>query len=67
MGKLPEDHDPDVIGVCTECHSEARAQYLYTHPLGGNAPCKICGGVLMIVHRDNLKNALMKKDHERGL
>lgn len=67
MAKLPPDHDPNVIGVCIECHSDQPAQYLYGNPLGGKAPCKYCGGVIMIVNRQDRDNALKSSDQKRGI
>jgi hypothetical protein len=66
---VAEDED-DVIGVCTECHSEQPMKYMETSPFtqaGQSAPCKMCGGVTMIVSREDRETALKQSDRERGL
>lgn len=67
MGSVPKDHDPNVIGVCTECKSDQPPSYLYRNPFGDEAPCKYCGGVIVVTYRDRREQTLHQKDRERGL
>jgi len=68
MPKDPRD-DPEV-GVCTECHSVQDSRKLVKNPFfqqGGAIPCQWCSGVVIITHRDNVKNALKQSNRERGI
>lgn len=67
---MVEEDDEDVIGVCTECHSEQPMRYMENSPFtqqGSSAPCKLCGGVTVIVDRKDKEQALQQIDRERGL
>lgn len=63
-------NDPDdVIGVCSECHSDQSNQYMYNSPFaqeGKNVPCKYCGGVVIITYRETRDEALNQSDTNRG-
>jgi DNA-directed RNA polymerase subunit RPC12/RpoP len=60
----------DVIGVCSECHSDQPEQYMYASPFaqeGKPVPCKYCGGVVIITYRETRDSALKDSDGGRGL
>jgi hypothetical protein len=67
--KMIEDTD-DVIGVCSECHSDQPEGYMYRSPFaqnGTNVPCKYCGGVVVITYRESRDDALNQSDRNRGI
>ena len=60
----------DVIGVCSECHSDQPNQYMMNSPFaqeGKNVPCKYCGGVVIITYRETRDSAIDGSDRSRGL
>jgi len=63
--------DPDdVIGVCSECHSDQPERYMYNSPFaqeGKPVPCKYCGGVVIITYRETRDSALRDSDSGRGI
>jgi hypothetical protein len=63
--------DPDdVIGVCSECNSDQPMNYMYNNAFaqqGKPVPCKYCGGVVIIVYREQRDSSLKGSDRERGL
>lgn len=64
-----EDTD-DVIGVCSECHSDQPLEYMMRSPFaqnGQNVPCKYCGGVVVITYRETRDTALNQSDRSRGI
>lgn len=63
----PED---DVLGVCTECHSDQPMSYMEKNAFtreGLSAPCVFCGAPTMIVERKDRDSALAQRNRERGL
>lgn len=67
MSDVQED---DVIGICGECGSEQPMRYMENSPFtqqGSSAPCKMCGGVTMIVERKDKEAALAQFNRERGI
>lgn len=66
---MVEDPD-DVIGVCSECHSDQPDEYMYRSPFaqeGKSVPCKYCGGVVVITYRETREDALDQSDRSRGI
>ena len=64
-----EDPD-DVIGVCTECHSDQPEQYMIRSPFaqdGKAVPCKYCGGVVVITYRETREESIDQSNRSRGL
>ena len=64
------ENDEDVIGTCSECHSDQPEQYMYRSPFaqeGKNVPCKFCGGVVIITYRETRNKALGQSDSSRGI
>jgi hypothetical protein len=62
--------EDDVIGVCSECKSEHSDASMYKSSFAqnGSAPvCKYCGGVVIIVYKQDKDSALDKLDRERGI
>lgn len=63
--------DPDnVVGVCSECHSDQPDKYMYGSPFaqeGKPVPCKYCGGVVIITYREIRNEALKDSDGGRGI
>lgn len=64
-----EDED-DVVGTCSECHSDQPDAYMYRSPFaqeGKPVPCKYCGGVVVITYRETRQEALDQSDRSRGI
>jgi DNA-directed RNA polymerase subunit RPC12/RpoP len=63
--------DPDnVVGVCSECHSDQPEAYMYRSPFaqdGKPVPCKYCGGVVVITYRETRDSALDQSNKSRGI
>jgi hypothetical protein len=63
--------DPDdVIGCCSECHSDQTMQYMERSPFaqaGDPPPCQYCGGVVIVTFRETRDSALGEIDQRRGL
>jgi len=60
----------DVIGVCSECKSDQPMAYMYNNPFaqeGKAVPCKYCGGIVIIVYREQRDSSIKGSDRERGL
>ena len=59
----------DDIGTCTECHSDQPDDYTDRQLAKGwdRFPCKWCGGVAMMVAKENRNNALKQSDRRRGI
>lgn len=60
----------DVIGVCSECHSDQPEAYMFRSPFaqeGKNVPCKYCGGVVVITYRETRDSAINQSNKSRGL
>jgi len=68
---MPSIENPDdVIGVCSECHSDQPDSYMYNSPFaqeGKPVPCKYCGGVVIITYRETRNSALKDSDGGRGI
>lgn len=64
-------NDPDnVVGVCSECHSDQPEAYMYRSPFaqeGKSVPCKYCGGVVVITYRETRDSALDQSNKSRGI
>lgn len=64
-------NDPDnVVGVCSECHSDQPEPYMYRSPFaqeGKSVPCKYCGGVVVITYRETRDSALDQSNKSRGI
>jgi DNA-directed RNA polymerase subunit RPC12/RpoP len=64
------ENTDDVIGVCSECHSDQPFEYMTRSPFaqnGQNVPCKYCGGVVVITYRETRDSALDQSDRSRGI
>lgn len=64
------DNPDDVVGVCSECHSDQPDSYMYKSPFaqeGKPVPCKYCGGVVIITYREIRDEALKDSDGGRGI
>lgn len=64
------ENTDDVIGVCSECKSDQPDSYMYKNPFardGLPVPCKYCGGVVIIVYREQRDSALNQSDRSRGI
>jgi hypothetical protein len=64
------DEEDDVVGVCSECRSVQPMHYMEKSVFttaGKSAPCKYCGGVTIIVERENMEQALQQISRERGI
>lgn len=62
--------EDDVIGVCTECHSDQPMSYMERSPFaaeGKSVPCKYCGGVVVVTYKSNRDRSLDQSDRSRGL
>jgi len=63
--------DPnDVIGTCSECHSDQPESYMYNSPFaqeGKAVPCKYCGGIVIITYRESRNSSLDQSDRDRGI
>jgi len=60
----------DVIGVCSECGSDQPMSYMENNPFahqGASVPCKYCGGVVIIVYREQRDSSINGSNKERGL
>ena len=63
------ENPDDVIGVCSECHSDQPERYMINSPFaqeGKNVPCVYCGGVVIITYRETRNEALDQSDNNRG-
>jgi DNA-directed RNA polymerase subunit RPC12/RpoP len=63
------ENTDDVIGVCSECHSDQPDRYMVNSPFaqeGKNVPCTYCGGVVIITYRETRNDALNQSDNNRG-
>lgn len=71
MIRLANIENPnDVIGVCSECHSDQPERYMYNSPFaqeGKPVPCRYCGGVVIITYRETRNSALKDSDGGRGI
>lgn len=64
------DESDDVIGLCSECHSEMSERFMTTSPFaqaGISPPCALCGGVVVVVYRADRDGAIKQMNRERGL
>jgi len=64
------ENPDDVIGTCSECHSDQPDAYMERSPFaqeGKNVPCKYCGGVVVITYRETRDQAIEQSDRSRGL
>lgn len=64
------ENPDDVIGVCSECKSDQPMSYMYNSPFaqeGKAVPCKYCGGIVIIVYREQRDSSIKGSDRERGL
>jgi len=60
----------DVIGVCSECHSDQSEAYMMRNPFaqsGQSVSCQYCGGVVIITYRETRDSALNQSDQGRGI
>jgi hypothetical protein len=60
----------DVIGTCSECKSDQPDSYMFKSPFardGLPVPCKYCGGVVIILYREQRDSALKQSDRSRGI
>jgi len=60
----------ELIGVCTECRSDQRDSYMEKNPFyqqGGSVPCQFCGGVVIVVRRDQRDSTLRRLNERRGI
>jgi uncharacterized paraquat-inducible protein A len=64
---LPKDHDPDVVGVCSECGMVQRAKRMYSWNGDGTPPCSTCGAPTFVSRRNKIALALKKYKDERGV
>lgn len=68
---MPRVENPDdVVGVCSECESDQPESYMERNPFaqqGSPVPCRFCGGVVIIVYREQRDAALNDAKRERGL
>lgn len=67
---MPVTDPDDVIGVCSECHSDQPMSYMEKSPFaqeGKDPPCKFCGGVVVVTYREERDEVLRGIDQERGL
>ncbi len=65
------EYDPtEVICICGECGSEQNMSKAENSPFlkeGLSHPCSICGGVCIIVERQDAANALKQIRGHRGI
>jgi DNA-directed RNA polymerase subunit RPC12/RpoP len=64
------NNSDDVVGVCSECHSDQPDAYMYRSPFaqeGKSVPCKYCGGVVVITYRETRNSALDQSNKSRGI
>lgn len=67
---MPVENEDDVIGVCTECESDQPMGYMFNSPFaqaGQAVPCKYCGGVVVIVYREERDGSLKDSKNKRGV
>ena len=58
------------VAVCSECKTVIPDSQAYKDKFlqeGKPASCKMCGGVMVVVMKSNLKRALESMDRKRGI
>lgn len=64
------ENPDDVVGTCSECHSDQPEAYMYNSPFaqeGKAVPCKYCGGIVIITYRETRNSSLDQSNRDRGI
>lgn len=62
------EEEYDVVGMCTECHSDQPDSYMIKSAFD-EPPCKYCGGKVTVVPKNPKQRAraIAQIDRQRGL
>lgn len=66
----PEEVEDDAVAVCSECKTQMPDSQAFKSVFlqeGKPAPCKACGGVVVVVMKSEVKRTLEQIDRSRGI
>jgi DNA-directed RNA polymerase subunit RPC12/RpoP len=67
---MPVDDENDAVAICSDCGNIMPDSKAYANAFlqeGYAAPCKMCGGVVIVANKANAKQAVEKSKKDRGL